>query len=737
MPKNNVYIWTFCAVIFGLLVRCLSSVVSVITFFLAILLLVILLYFVLLIPYSIYLIRIQNRYFKRLGNGLSYMISSLSSLIMTVWILLPIFILVYSIYSLYPKKFYAYKLRQITSAVIDSDNKMILSPFDVDATASDNPMICVSNDDLPEFQKKALILFEDQDFNRQRDILPPNYTNYHGFSYRSLYALMKSGGGSNINMQLIKNAVFGLEAPDDIKRKIIEPTSAFQLSYSEDVGRIITEYFNIVPFDGGKNNVGIYLAAVNAFGKSLNKINKLEMMYLAKTAKGNHGLNVFVYDEKGNVVRDKAGKKVRLFIDYRDIPEKKEIVERYLKGYYAKEWNDNGLITLNEYIDICNDTLLFSKQRIANKDGRKIFQDSLRASTRQFVKKYVGNEKLTYLSSLSMANEKKMNRAIYKYYDEFAEFKKNNGYDYMCAVLAFNVKDGTIIAHYSSDKVEDYARFLGGWPVASVFKPLYLLEFLSDYKGNKNALSFWDGPVPHRFTPKNYDKKYSLRNVDMETMIAKSLNAPFVNIRLYGTGQYYPNKLFNGIEQKMAIMLIKKDASLTKSYLDDKKGKQFIENSYPIGGRNMRLIDIAQIYQMIMNNGIFRPLTCIVSAYDPVIDKRKEFKQNGIKIYNEDDIEIVKRGMRRVIMGDGTARKVKELIKNKNAVLYAKTGTSDDNKHGYTVLSDGEICIVAHVTYATKRNGGYSDVGAPIIPYSTGGASAGKLAAYVYNEMVR
>lgn len=61
------------------------------------------------------------------------------------------------------------------------------------------------------------------------------------------------GGGSNLNMQLIKNSANVIS--QDVQRKIAESLAAYQLSVQTSDTAIITAYLNEVSMAGGKIKV--------------------------------------------------------------------------------------------------------------------------------------------------------------------------------------------------------------------------------------------------------------------------------------------------------------------------------------------------------------------------------------------------------------------------------------------------------------------------------------------------
>jgi hypothetical protein len=65
-----------------------------------------------------------------------------------------------------------------------------------------------------------------------------------------------------------------------------------------------------------------------------------------------------------------------------------------------------------------------------------------------------------------------------------------------------------------------------------------------------------------------------------------------------------------------------------------------------------------------------------------------------------------------------------------------KTGTTDEYKHGYTVLSDGKTLVVSWVSYG-KTVDGVLKFGGVQIPNNSGGRSAGILAALIIKELYK
>ena len=138
--------------------------------------------------------------------------------------------------------------------------------------------------DIPAFFQKCLYLQEDRGFKTQHDWMP-NKSNWHGISLSTFYRFFTGGGGSNLNMQLIKNVAFPKSFPQDVQRKFAETLAAYQLSVQSSYQSIVTDYLNEVGLNGGQGHTGVMAASLYTFNLPVNSLNPLEMMYLIATLK--------------------------------------------------------------------------------------------------------------------------------------------------------------------------------------------------------------------------------------------------------------------------------------------------------------------------------------------------------------------------------------------------------------------------------------------------------------------
>ncbi len=599
--------------------------------------------------------------------------------------------------SIFPKKYDFSPDKNYVNTVVDAGRQpMLIGRFD------GNPCTPASREDIPEFMIRCLQWQEDRDFSNQRSWLP-KWSNWYGISMASFYRMISgTGGGSNLNMQLIKNEAFPGTFPRDFQRKYTEMLSAYQLSLRLTPDQIVTRYVNQVGMIGGIGHQGVVMAAYHAFDRSLTELNELEQLYLVSSLKRS---NLF-----------KAGER---YIAYYEASYYADEIKRALLSE-VRRWYEQGLLSAEEISTLEQQILRFRKESKS---------DAIAVTTREFLKRKMPDPEktgYTYVTTLNHENQDRITAAVDKFEHHFRNNIKLNGYELYSAALVVDVATGKVLGHHGGRGVTDLSTLSGGSPVGSVIKPFILLE-LMEQGHEPDGLRLYDGKVKGRFTPNNYSRRYSNQDKDINEIISKSLNAPMVNVRLLEE----PIGLFREVEKRFELQGISNDMFLD---LEDAGKSGEYEVNYPLGSRNMKLFDIAQAYQTLLNDGVFEELRLYDKAFDPVKREHQVISQRARRIYSVNNANAVKEAMHHTMLPGGTGTHIKHLLPQ-GPRYYAKTGTSDEAKHGYTVLSDGQVLIVSYVTYG-KVEGEHLELNAtPPIPYGSGVRSAGVLAAFIYEQL--
>lgn len=519
--------------------------------------------------------------------------------------------------------------------------------------------------EIPDFVKKCITTQEDRGFFRQNSWFP-NKSNWHGISLASFFA---GRGGSNINSQVIKNLTY-IDAsgfPRDLARKTTDQIGGYMLSLTETPEQIMTDYINVACFHSGKGYRGINAASLFAFGRPIGSLNKLEHLYLVSTLPRSSYM-VDSYAAKSETMKK------------------------------AKQWKSRGLIKKSEYNEMNSCDIHFVNRP---------YVSDISTGTRSYIMKHF-NSAERHNTYITLQNENALSEAFNKMKSSSAYYK--NGSELQVAALVVDVKTGHIIGHFSSGLV-DYNEFGQGFPIGSLGKPAIILEMLR--KGASPNLTLFDGKVGKRKTPANATHAWKKAPVSIKTMLSQSLNAPFVNI----CDIMPPKPVFEGVESAYeAIGITAKYDFCSDTY------------NYPLGNRQMTVLDVAQLYQTIFNDGVR-------------IKVQAEYLNDTVhltkRIWSTNSINVIKDALSETIK-TGTMQEHRNKLP-KHKTFYSKTGTSSGKsnwrggKDGWCVFSDGETLIVCWASYG-KRNGKQISLGTePLF----GSSTAGLFSVLIYNELLK
>jgi len=591
------------------------------------------------------------------------------------------------LFSLAPKKLTEDSFPNYQSAVFDKSGNLIYKE-----TNDGNPSISVSFEELPDFFTRAIVYKEDRAFYNQNNFWF-NTSNWHGTSV----SFLKGRGGSNIDQQVLKNLLFPKSFPQELQRKNSELMASYQLSYAYDPETILEYYVNNVSFNGGKGHKGIVNASFHTFGRNINQLNELEQLYLIFT-----------------LHRGKSFKIENSSIPYSNIENYSTLIKDRLL-MYAESWHKQELLSKNELLKVKRQSLDFTNTRYKtnNTAAENIFFS--KQSNR-----YPGTNK--YYTSITKENRNKLNTALSLFQNDIRPNRASSNLKLYSAALVINIANGKILAHHGGNSTSDLTDFQNGFPMASEIKPFVLLELLEQ----GHQISLYDGFKGKRVA-NNFDHTFSNSYLNINEILGESKNAPLCNIFEITE----PTPLFLSVEERFSSMDIKSDIAI--NLLDTSK-KEWNRINYPLGSRRMNLIDLAQAYQTIFNDGEYIELSAfdkVVSQYDhsEILTQKKQKR-----IYSKENCKKIKRALKATLQINGTASNLNKILSGDN--YFGKTATSDDNRHGFMILSDGKTLVVTWVSYGEIINGKLKLGRAPI-PGLSGSRSAGKLAAYIMREIKR
>lgn len=245
------------------------------------------------------------------------------------------------------------------------------------------------------------------------------------------------------------------------------------------------------------------------------------------------------------------------------------------------------------------------------------------------------------------------------------------------AVIIANYLSGEIKA-LTGDRQVDFPGFnraiMAQRPIGSLIKPLLLYSLL---ESNRYSLSTLVEDKPVRiqqsngdiWEPRNYDRELHGK-MSLYQAFIKSYNLPFVHLGINGGLELLAANL-----QK--IHLLKND---------------IVYPSLLLGTTAMSVFEVAQMYQVIANNGYFSPVTTIRRVTDTDNNILSTNHLDSVKLFDQDTAIQVQRAMIGVAE-DGTAKYLKRRFKHK--ILAGKTGTTNDARDSwFSGFSDRLLTVV-------------------------------------------
>jgi len=586
-----------------------------------------------------------------------------------------------------------------STSLIDEEGYIIYQ------TKSEEGFDCVPvvGPSIPPSFRTALILQEDRGLMKQRRWLP-NRHNWFGISFSAVKRFIaNNGGGSNCNMQLVKNETFKGKPVQDFQRKIYEFIASYQVALSFKPEEVLSYYVNRVPMFGGKEFKGLYMASINAFGIPPNELNEMQSLLLVRSLK------------YGRLMPLGEGR----WIPYDELHQYESTVKNSLLDIYDL-WARQGKISQLDY------------NRTARQELNLIGQGHSKiekGTTKEFLRKQIPETPGTYQSTISSSNQDAIARAIVGFEKKLGPWMTHGDHNLYHASLVIDTRTGNIIGHHGGIGLSDLVDFGQGFQIGSLMKPFIIMELLEQGFRSEDIM-LYDGKVNGRKTAQNYNRVYSEQWMGINKLIANSPNAPFDNLFQLTD----PQELFVQNEARLSMLGISPDPGIE---LDNPQKVMHNQRNYPLGNRRMTLLEVTQGYQSILNNGRSKKPSVITSVRYHGEADFVDLLQAETQVFERRNALTVKEAMSATIdlSCDGCTGKsiARELTLNKT--YYGKTGTSSNAIHGWTVLSDGNILIVSFATYGTTIGNHLELNNTPPIPYDSGGKTAGILSALIYNEL--
>ncbi len=487
--------------------------------------------------------------------------------------------------------------------------------------------------DISPWVIKSTIIIEDKHFYehsgiRVVSIIRAQISNLLGRS-------SGGGGASTLTQQLIKNALVGNER--SYYRKIKEAILAIRLEQKFDKDQILKMYLNEIPY--GSTNYGIEAAAQSYLKKSSKDLTLAEAATLSAIPQ----------------------RPSRYLNDFEALKSRRDYILKLLK--------DDNQITAQEYeqaiteeikIDKTSGILaaphfvLYIRQLLADKYGEKA----------------VDSGGFKVITTLDLDKQLLAEKIISEQGEKFvAEANANNA-----SLVAIDPKNGQILSMVGSRDFENNeikgqynVATLGRRQPGSSFKPfVYAFAFEKGYTPETvlyDVTTNFDRRTGSEYIPKNYDgKEYGL--VTMRKALQGSLNIPAVKT-LY----------LVGVNETIEFARRFGYTTFTGDY-----GLSLV-----LGGGEVKLLEHANAYATLANNGIYNEPVSILKIIDNTGKIIEEWKSHeGTKAIEPEIATTITN-----VLSDNDAR---AYIFGSNSTLFladrpvaAKTGTTNDNKDAWTL----------------------------------------------------
>ncbi len=529
----------------------------------------------------------------------------------------------------------------------------------------DENRVPVKIDQLPPHVLQATIAIEDKNFYR-----------HHGFDLRGIIRATRNNllkesteGGSTITQQLVKNAFLTREKTFQRKAKELVLSVMTELIYSKQ--EILEMYLNYIPYGG--TAVGIEAAANQYFDKSASELSLSEAALLAGLPQAPSRYSPFASDT--------ANSKNRQAEVLRRMTE-----DGYITSLQAEEAKANKLEYALSRTDISAPHFVFYVRDLLYEEYgvETVEKGGLRVHT-------------TIDLDLQQAAQASLSAEI----DKIAGYKVSNG-----AALITKPNTGEILAmigskDYFNQEIDGQVNItIRHRQPGSSIKPLMYASAFQEKTLNPGTVLL-DIPtcfkVPNQadYCPKNYDGGFK-GPVTVRKSLGNSLNVPAVkSLSTISVGN------FMNQAEKMGI-----------STWDDPSQYGL---SLTLGGGEVRMVDMAQAFGVLANQGVKVPLVAItkVENYQGEVLEEVDLEERKEQLAILNQFDEQKEGDLERVMDRAPAYLTTHIMQDNNArveafgsnsqlvipgkVVSAKTGTTNDLKDNWTVGFTPEFLVITWV----------------------------------------
>ena len=488
--------------------------------------------------------------------------------------------------------------------------------------------------EIPKRLRQATIAIEDRDFYK-----------HNGFSIKGMTRALteillhqRIQGGSTITQQLIKSALLSPEI--SITRKIKEIILAYwaERMYSKD--QILEMYLNQVPYGG--TAWGVESASQTYFNKSLSELTLAEIALLAGLPAAPTDYSPFGANPK------------------KAFDRQTEVLRRMV---------EDGYITKDEAQETFSETVRFATPHISIRAPHFVMyiKDIL---DKKYGTRLVEHGGLRVITSLDISTQEKVQEIVTTNIDGLKKLNVGNG-----AALVTNPKTGEILAMVGSRNYFDTINDGNVNVTTSLRQPGSSIKVVTYALALENGFTaasvLDDSPVVYTmlnnppYAPVNYDGKFH-GATPLRYALANSYNIPAVKL---------------AAKLGVPAIVSKGKAMGIDSWTDESR----YGLSITLGGGDVNMLDMAEVFGTLANNGIRHNTVSIleVSDYTGKIYERNNVT-TGVRAIKEDVAWLMSN-----ILSDNIARTnafgPNSALVIPGKTVSVKTGTSNDKRDNWTI----------------------------------------------------
>jgi penicillin-binding protein 1C len=509
--------------------------------------------------------------------------------------------------------------------------------------------------DLPSHLIQATLAAEDKNFYHHFGVDPLGIMR--AFSNNIVNCKIRHSscspqGGSTLTQQLIKNTL--LSSEKTITRKLKEVVLALLAEYQYSKDEILEMYFNQVPYGG--TAYGIEEASKHFLGKSAKDLTLAESAFLAGLPVSPTTLSPFGTNPYLAKIRQQ------------------QVLENMVTL---------GMITENDKLEAISSPIHLSSKDVSIRAPHFVMyiRDLL---VKELGETALSRGGLSIKTTLDLNIQNELQNQINLELNNLTKLNVSNG-----AGLVLSPQTGEILAMVGSRDFFDTEHdgqvniVLSQRQPGSSIKPLtYTLAFM---RGLPPSSTIDDSPICFKqagssdYCPKNYDGKFHGK-VSLKTALASSYNIPAI-------------KLLNSIGVNNLVQLGK---SLGITTWNDPSRFGL---SLTLGGGEITMLDLAQVYSVFATGGNKIPLNPILSVTDSsgvsVSSYTNSSQSNTQVIPSSVAFQINQ------VLSDPQARApafgYNSILNIKNHVVAVKTGTTNNLRDNWTFGYTPEILVATWV----------------------------------------